>query len=269
LSSDGSAGRDWLQRDHALMCDAVREAGEIAMEHFRRGTRHWDKQPGDPVSGADLAVDSHLRERLMGARPGYGWLSEEGEEDLARLDAGRTWVVDPIDGTRSFIAGRPTFAVSVALVVEGRPLAGVVHNPASEEFVEAIAGGGVRLNGAPCRVSDTAATEAATLLSSDSELRRNLWRDCFPEAEIVAINAIAYKLALIAAGRYDAVIALKPKSDWDIAAGELLVNEAGGVMTTADGGGFVYNRERPKHPNLIAAGPALVPRLRTRLADKR
>ncbi len=256
-----------LRRDHDLLCTAVREAGAIALDFFQRGPRHWDKQPGDPVSEGDLAVDSHLRERLGEARPGYGWLSEEGADNEARLSAEKVWVVDPIDGTRSFIAGRPMFAVSVALVENGRPIAGAIYNPAKDEFFDAIAGGGARFNGATCRVRATADTKAAALLSSDSETRRNLWQSRFPEAEIVSINAIAYKLGLVAAGLYDGVIALKPKSDWDIAAGELLVAEAGGVMTTAEGGAFAYNGRDVIHPSVVAAAPALVERLLARLAD--
>lgn len=256
-----------LHRDHDLLCDAVREAGAIALDFFKRGPRHWDKQPGDPVSEGDLAVDSHLRERLGAARPDYGWLSEEGADNEARLSTEKVWVVDPIDGTRSFIAGRPMFAVSVALVSGGRPLLGAVYNPAKEEFFDAIAGGGTRFNGATCRVRPAADTQAASLLSSDSETRRDLWQSRFPEAEIVSINAIAYKLGLVAAGLYDGVIALKPKSDWDIAAGELLIAEAGGIMTTAEGGGFSYNGRDLLHPSVIAAAPALVERLLARLAE--
>src|SRR6266436_402207 len=140
--------------DHALLVAAVREAGALAMRHFRTDVKVWEKQDGTPVSDADIAVNMHIQRRLSEARPHYGWLSEETESDPARLACRSVWVVDPIDGTRAFLQGVPHFCHAVALVEDGRPVAAALYNPAVDEFYEAVAGQGARLNGRPIQVSD-------------------------------------------------------------------------------------------------------------------
>ena len=245
------------QEDHALLLDAVRDAGALALDFFRGEVRHWEKGPGDPVSEADHAVNDLLEERLRSARPGYGWLSEESTDAPERLEAERLWVVDPIDGTRAFIRRRPEFTVAVALVEADRPVVGAVYNPATAEFFEAVAGGGARLNGEPIRVSAQATLEGARLLSGKRIFERAGWSAPPEGASFATINSIAYRVCLVAAGRHDACLSLTRKSDWDIAAAELILTEAGGVATTARGGGFVYNRPVPLHDSIITAGPAL------------
>ena len=262
----GAATGDSADGDHALLCRAVRAGGALALDYFRRGFEVHEKSPGDPVTEADLAVDSALRETLGAARPGYGWLSEETDDDPARLDARRVWVVDPIDGTKGFVDGDHEWAVSAALVEDGRPVAACVFNPAAEAFYDARKGGGTRLNGEPVRVADRASLAGAALASSRNERRRALWRDRVPEAAIRAVDAIAWKLALVAGGRVDGTIALRPKSDWDIAAGDLLVGEAGGIVTAPTGETLRYNRRNVRKPGLVAAGPALHRQLVARLA---
>jgi len=256
-----------LAEDHALLCAATRAGGAIAKDFFGGPLEVRDKTPGDPVSEADLAVDAEIKRQLTAARPDYGWLSEETADTPARLEARRVWVVDPIDGTKAFVAARPEFAVSVALVEDGRPIAGAVFNPITDEFVEAFKGGGTRCNGAALRVSGAAAMAGLKLGTSHNELRNKLWAHLFPEAEMVPVDAIAYKLALLPCGRFDGVIAKRAKSDWDIAAGDLLVSEAGGVMSDLDGNPLVYNRREIRHPNLIACGPAIYPALMARLRE--
>src|SRR5437660_1447580 len=140
--------------DQALLIAAVREAGAIALKAFRTKVRAWEKQGGTPVSDADIAVNQHLQRRLGEARPDYGWLSEETEDDQTRLEKRRVWVVDPIDGTRAFLAGTPHFCQAVALVEDGRPILAALFNPATDEFFEAAVGNGATLNGKPIRVSD-------------------------------------------------------------------------------------------------------------------
>jgi myo-inositol-1(or 4)-monophosphatase len=252
---------DQLARDHALVTEAVREAGAVAMRYFRGPVAQWEKGPGDPVSEADHAVNDFLRARLGGARPDYGWLSEESEDDKARLGAERVWIVDPIDGTRAFLKGKPEFTVCVALAGGGRALAGAVYNPATDEFFEARAGAGARLNGRPLAVSAGGRGDGLRLLASRRTFEKQRWLKSLPGADFHAINSIAYRLALVAAGRFDAAISLSPKSDWDVAAAHLLVSEAGGRMTTADGAGLVYNRAQIRHPSVLAASPALHRRL--------
>ncbi len=256
-----------LAADGALLCRAVREAGALALERFRSGFEVHEKAPGDPVTDADLAVDAALRAALCGARPGYGWLSEESAGGPDRLRAARTWVVDPIDGTRGFVERNREWAVSAALVEAGRPVAACVFNPALDAFYEARRGAGARRNGKPIRVSAAGAAEGAALGSSRNEIRRALWRGAVPGADIRPIDAIAWRLALVAGGELDGTVSLRPKSDWDIAAGDLLVAEAGGAATTPDGAEPLYNRSETRKRGLIAAGPALHRLLLARLAQ--
>ena len=257
-----------LADDHALLCEAVREACEIALDFFRRGFEVREKNPGDPVTEADLAVDDALKKRLVGARPDYGWLSEESDGGADRLKAPRTWIIDPIDGTKGFVDGNDEWVVSVGLVEDGRPVAAVVANPRTEQFVEAVKGGGTRLNGEPVQVTGAAILPGVKLGSSRNEQRRQLWQHLFPEATIEVVDAIAYKLALVAVGALDGVIALRPKSDWDIAAGDLLITEAGGLMTDADGAELIYNQGEIRKPNLVASGQAIYPALRAALSRR-
>lgn len=246
-----------LAADHRLIVEAVREAGALASRYFGGPLNVREKGPGDPVSDADLAVDSLLCEKLREARPGYGWLSEESEDDPARLGHAPLFIVDPIDGTKTFIRGVPDFAVCVALVRDGRPLAAAVFNPATGEFFDARLGGGARLNGASIAVTGRASVAEARLLASARELRSARDADAFAGAHVSNRGSIAYKLALVACGRYDGAVSMTAKSDWDIAAAELIVSEAGGRVTTAAGGAFRYNRASVRHPSVIAAGANL------------
>jgi len=257
-----------LADDHALLCDAVRDGMEIALDFFKRGFEVREKNPGDPVTEADLAVDEALKRRLLGARPDYGWLSEESSGGADRLTAARTWVIDPIDGTRGFVDGNHEWVVSLALVEAGRPIAAAIGNPNTGQFIDAMKGGGTRLGGELVQVTEVSALSSAKLGSSRNEQRRQLWQHLFPEASIEVVDAIAYKLALVAIGAIDGVIALRPKSDWDIAAGDLLITEAGGMMTDADGNIMVYNQPEIRKPDLVASGPVIFPALRAALSRR-
>jgi myo-inositol-1(or 4)-monophosphatase len=257
-----------LESDHALLCAAARAGGAIAKRYFGGPFDVREKSPGDPVTEADLAVDAEIKRLILGERPEDAWLSEETADSPARLDARRVWIVDPIDGTKAFVAGRPEFAVSIALVENGRPIAAAIFNPITDEFIDAVRNGGTRCNGQRVQVTEESDTAALVLGTSHNELRRKLWRHLFPESEVEPVDAIAYKLGLLAAGRFDGVIALRPKSDWDIAAGDLLVHEAGGRMTDADGNVLRYNRAEIRHPNLVASGPAIHSALLARLRDR-
>ncbi len=257
----------WLERDHALLTAAVRETGAVAMRYFRTDVARWEKKPGDPVSEADLAVDDFLKRRLCQARPGYGWLSEESEDDPARLEAERVFIVDPIDGTRAFLKGKPEFAVSAALVTQGRPVAAAVFNPATDELFEACDGGGAHLGRTRLRISRRSDLDGLSLLASARTFHTHGRHELLPGARFFALNSIAYRLALVAAGSYDATISLSPKSDWDLAAADLLVVKAGGIVTAADGAGLVYNRAEVRHPSVLAANPGLHAKLLEILRD--
>jgi myo-inositol-1(or 4)-monophosphatase len=243
-------------------------AGQLALSQFGAGRRSWYKGPGQVVTEADLAVDTLLHDMLRGARPDYGWLSEERIDDRSRTRCPRVWVVDPIDGTRAFAEGVPQFAISVALVERGEPLLGVVLNPATAECFEARRGGGAALDGRQLSVSARTDLAGAALLSSRTEMKRRHWPNLIPEAEFTTIGSLAYKLALIASGRFDGLVSLRASHDWDIAAAQVLIGEAGGRLTDAAGRAIMLNRETPRHIGLAAAGTerlhgALLARLET------
>ena len=257
-----------LTDDHVLLCQAVHAAGPVAMHHFETGFEVREKAPGDPVTDADMAVDASLRAALCGPRPDYGWLSEESAEHSTRQSAPRTWVIDPIDGTKGFIGGNHEWVISVALVEAGSPVAAAILNPVTDDFYDAVRGGGCRRNRETVHCTTVTNLADATLGSSRNEQRRALWSNQVGEAAIQVVDAIAYKLALVAAGTLDGTIAKRPKSDWDIAAGHLLITEAGGVISDADGNAMVYNRDEVRHPNLVAGGAALYPALRAALGKR-
>jgi myo-inositol-1(or 4)-monophosphatase len=246
-----------LEADHALLLAAVREAGPVAMRFFRNGVRHWEKNPDDPVSEADHAVNDLLKVRLHDARPDYGWLSEETPDDPARLGRPRVWCVDPIDGTKAFLKGDPEFTICAALLEDGRPVAAAVYNPASDEFFEATAGGGTRLNGAAIRASGATSMERAHLLAGRRMFERAGLSGPPPGASFRFINSVAYRLSLVAAGRFDSCVSLNGKSDWDLAAADLIVTEAGGKVTTARGAPFTYNAASTRHGSVVASAPGL------------
>ncbi len=246
-----------LREDHALVCSAVREAGALALSYFRTDVKQWGKGDDTPVSEADHAVNDLLRERLQGAHPGYGWLSEETDDDPARLQRDLVWVVDPIDGTRAFLAGKPHFTICVALVFKGQPVSAAVFNPATDEFFEAVAGGGARLNGDT--IAPSARTEIAgcRMAAFGPMFKHRAWPTPWPEMEIIDRNSVAYRIVLVANGFVDACMALNAKNDWDLAAADLIVREAGGKMTTHNGDPLTYNKPVTTHRSFVAAGPAL------------
>jgi myo-inositol-1(or 4)-monophosphatase len=247
------------QSDLELIRDAALEAGERAASLLKDGkVKTWSKAGGSPVTNADLEVDGMLKRRLLEARPDYGWLSEETTDDMARLKARRAFVVDPIDGTIAYIKGRPWWAISIAVVEDGASITGVLNAPAVGELYEAEAGGGARLNGAGIAASGRAELEGGAILGDVRTLRHPDWPTPWPEdLRIESRNSVAYRMALVASGAFDAVVALSSKCDWDLAAADLIVREAGAVSTDHLGGAFVYNQPSPKKRSLICAPPEL------------
>ena len=244
--------------DTALLEAAVREAGAIARTFFTGRNRARSKADGSPVSDADLAVDRFLTERLRPARSDYGWLSEETEDDPARLSARRVFVVDPIDGTIAFLKGRPHFTISAAVVEGEISVAAAVYNPLTEECFTAVRGAGARLNGAPIRVSGREKLEGCRMLASKTTLRDPCWGGApWPPMEVATPNSIAYRIALVACGTFDAAITLAGTHDWDIAAADLIVREAGGLISSHAGNIPRYNQVNPIQPSVVAAGRTL------------
>lgn len=264
---DPRGGR-WAD-DLALLRGAAVAAGEIAMRHFRSDLKSWDKAGGlGPVSEADLEVDAMLTATLRAARPDHGWLSEETEDDLVRLSHDRVFIVDPIDGTRAFIAGETGFSHALALSVDGVIRAGVVHLPARGETYWAAEGCGAWKDGVRIAPSRCADADAARLLASRPHLGAEHWPGGAPAGKPHLRSSLAWRLCLVAAGDFDGMLTLRPAWEWDVAAGDLIVREAGADVTDKDGARAVYNDEDPRVPGMVAAPRALHRALMDRLAPR-
>lgn len=252
---------DAAGRDLALIEQAARDAGAIARRYFGGDYKRWDKGKGQPVTEADLAIDKFLNETLTAARPSYGWMSEESEDDPARREAERVFIVDPIDGTTAFLKGRPWFTIAIAIVCDGRPEQGVVYNPIMEECFAASRGLGATLNGAAIHVSACAAIENCRMLAPKATFEHAIGstppNTPWPPMHVETRNSIAYRMALVAAGQFDATLALSAKHDWDLAAGDLIVEEAGGRVTDHNGAQLIYNGAVPIQRSVLCAGPPL------------
>jgi myo-inositol-1(or 4)-monophosphatase len=256
--------------DLALIEHAVRQAGEIARKYYGGEYRHWSKNRGEPVTEADLAVDRFLHEHLLDARPEYGWLSEEGVAQ-ERSDAARVFIVDPIDGTTAFLKAKPHFSISVAVVERARPVVGVVYNPITEECFTAAKGAGSLLNGAVIHVSACTSVDGCRMLGPKDMFAHPAWcvapNTAWPDMQIETRSSIAYRMALVAAGAFDAALVLSAKHDWDMAAGELIVREAGGNVSAYDGADLRFGGPTLIQRSMICAGPALHALLLERLKN--
>ncbi len=240
----------------------MRAAGKIALQYFCGSYKRWSKEGGSPVTEADLAIDSFLKEELGQARPDYGWLSEESMDDPARLGRSRTFVVDPIDGTLAFMKGRPHFTICAGIVEEGRAVAGVVFNPVQDECFTARSGDGARLNGESIHVGSAEKIAGLRLLGDRKQFT------AWPAMQIESFSSIAYRVVLVAAARFDAMISLTLKRDWDLAAADVILAEAGGRLVGADGRELRYNNAQAIQGATIAAGPRLIDPLLAELAAK-
>jgi myo-inositol-1(or 4)-monophosphatase len=202
-------------------------------------------------------VDAMLKTRLLAARPDHGWLSEETTDDPARLTKSKLFIIDPIDGTRAYVKGRPWFTVCIAAVRDGRPVAAVVHAPALEETYEATLGGGARLNGQPIQASATQDLAGAAMMGDAAMFADPRWPTPWPHMRVESRNSIAYRMMLVASGAFDAALALGKKGEWDLAAADLIASEAGARVTDHLGHPFTYNQPDPERPSLLCAPPAL------------
>lgn len=244
------------------VADIAAEAGALAHARWRTDVATWEKAPGDPVSEVDLAVDALLRERLRAIDPAAGWLSEETADNADRLAAERVWVVDPIDGTRDFLRGRPGWAVSIALVEAGRPVIGVLDAPARGERWRAVLGEGAlrndrRIAVTPRDVLAGARVPADSLPKVDQDL-----------VTVAKPNAIALRIALVAAGEADLVATLRWGHEWDIAAAALIAAEAGATVTDALGAGLAFNTRRAQAFGVLATAPGIHAAAVERLRDR-
>ena len=250
---DRVATRQMLMRDAALLTDSVREAGALALSLFRTELKNWTKGASSPVSEADIRVNDLLESRLRSATPDHGWLSEESVDDEARLGKRLTWIVDPIDGTRGYLAGREDWCVSVALVEDASPVLAAVFVPVSDEFFFAVRGQGATLNDVPLRAA--AGTELDfSRVAGPKPLVERLNRLPNDIELHPRIGSLALRLCRVAQGSLDAAFAGGQSRDWDLAAANLIVQQANGSMTALSGDAILYNRQEVTHGVLVAAG---------------
>jgi len=237
----------------AELAACVREAGMLALKMFKSPIKSWTKAGSSPVSEADIAVDRLLHERLMSLHPGFGWLSEESPDDDARLAARFVWIVDPIDGTRAYLAGLPDWTISAALVESGRPVAAGLYAPVTDELFIASTHNGATRNGAAMAATPGTSLADTRIAGPKGFLER--FAALVPPFTIEPrVHSLALRFARVAQGAIDVAIAGVDSHDWDFAAADLLVHEAGGLLTSFAGHAVIYNKPVPRHGMLVASG---------------
>ena len=246
------------------LADAAVAGGAIALPFFKTGAKTSAavnyKHEGSPVTEADIAVDRYLEQTLRAAFPDYGWLSEESVDDPARLTKSRVIIVDPIDGTRGFVAGDDTWCVSIGLVEDGRPIAGVLFAPARQELYTAAKGHGAWLNGKQLPIVQI--SPAPHRIAGSIAVAKAVFGEAHAFEAYRKVPSLAYRLILTATATIDIATATKSCHDWDIAAAEIILSESGISMAASTGEGLCYNRATPVHPSLLACAAALWPSAR-------
>lgn len=242
--------------DLPLLIDAARMAGRVATSFTGKTAQRWDKPGGaGPVTEADLAVNEILMSSLRRSRPDYGWLSEETEDNDERLGRDRVFIIDPIDGTRSFVEGSNTWAHSIAVAEHGVITAAVVYLPMRDKLYAAALGQGATLNNAPIRTSQKSSLEKSTVLAAKPALMANHWKaKTSPTFKRSYRPSLAYRLALVAEGRFEAMMTLRHSWEWDIAAGALIAAEAGGCAHDRTGAPLRFNNADPRLNGVVAGG---------------
>src|SRR5262245_18876686 len=244
-------------RERDVAVAAAREAGAAIARYYRGEITAREKGHDNPVTAADLEANAIIHRHVGTAFPDDGWLSEETAVSTDRLARARVWVVDPLDGTNEFIQHIPEFCVCIALVEHGRPVVGVSYNPATDRLYVAVRGAGTTVNGQPARVSTEARLAEAVVMASRSEDKRREWDPFKPLMRVTLTGSVAYKLAELSTGNGDATFTLTPKNEWDVCAGSILVEEAGGRVTGLEGEPLVFNQPSPLRPGMIASNGVL------------
>ncbi len=244
------------ERELEVALAAAREAGEVLNRHYAGDREHWEKSEDNPLTQADLESDATIARHIRGAFPDDALLSEETVDDPSRLEKSRVWIVDPMDGTKEFVAEIPEFCASIALVEDGEPVVGVILNPPAGVAVWATRGGGTFRDGERVRVSSVASLAETSVIASRTEISRNQF-DPYDGwfKDLRPVGSIAWKLACIACGDGDLNVSVAPKNEWDVCAGDVLVREAGGVYLDFDGAPRIYNQPRTLIDRGMAAGP--------------
>ncbi len=244
--------------DLTLLIEAANAASKIALKYFKSDVDTWDKGDGQgPVTKADLEIDQMLHSELLASRPDYGWLSEESEDDPKRLNHEHVFIVDPIDGTRSFINGHENFATALAIARNGIIETAVVLCPAKNLTYWARVGHGAFLNGEPISHSGAKAVRSARILATGAQMKSIHWKDQPPPIERHFRSSLAYRLCLVAQGRFDGMMTLRDTWEWDVAAGDLICREAGVSLSDKNKSMPIYNQPKPILSGMIAAAPDL------------
>ncbi len=252
--------------DLALLIDAAHASGDIARKFWKQDPEIWDKgNNAGPVTEADLAVDKMLFHDLRTARPDYGWLSEETTDTDARLNHESVFIIDPIDGTRAFIEGSKAFAHSLAIARDGKVTAAVVYLPVLDKLYTASADTAATLNGSPIAPSDPQPTNDITVLSNKKNFHSDRWKISPPPFKRQFRSSLAYRLCLVAEGRFDAMLTLFPTWEWDVAAGTLICQKAGAMVGNSLGQDACFNRLNPQLDGIIAGGSLAYSLLRNAL----
>lgn len=251
-----------------LLHDIVCEAGQIGLSYFGKNVANWQKDDDTPITEADLAVNDFLDMRLKALRPEFGWLSEETIDNLERQNCEYIWVVDPIDGTKAFIKGMAEWVVSVAIVKDNRPVLGLVYDPLADILYYAQQGQGAYIINAQkqqvkIKPSDRKNMHDANMLAYKFHFDRMTTRSDYiwPDMRYQIVNSMAMRVALVACGEFDAMVSFTNKSEWDIAAADIIIHEAGGMITDGLGQKLTYNKDKPSLPHLVAAGANLHPNI--------
>jgi myo-inositol-1(or 4)-monophosphatase len=251
--------------DLALLTDAARAAGDIALRYWNNAPLAWEKGDQGPVTEADIAVNDMLKAELRRARPDYGWLSEESPDDAARLECDHVFIIDPIDGTRAFIAGERNFSHSLAVAYRGQVVAGAVYLPAKDQLFTASLDGPALCDGQPIAPTQTLLAGDPKILTPKANLDSDFWQGPAPVFRRSFRTSLAYRLCLVAQGRHDGMMSFRNTWEWDIAAGSLIASRAGARVTDGHGQPLRFNNPSPQTPGVLAAGPALHAELVARL----
>lgn len=253
------------ESDLSVAVRAAHAAGELALHHFHAKSEWWDKAPGNPVGIADLEVDAYLKDRLLGARPDDGWLSEETTDTDARLAKSRVWIIDSIDGTRDFIRGRSGWAVSVALVDNGEVIIAALAAPARGQLFAAVKGRGAQCNGRRLRVSARSDPNGIRLPIDRANMTASFWPEPWAGEAVERPNSLALRMAKLASDEADAWMEGRSIAEWDVAAAALILTEAGGRVTDRAGAPLRFNKPDPVFHGIAAATPGLHGLVRDRL----
>ena len=253
--------------EHMIIKDTILRAGDIALKWFRNDPENWEKEDGSLISKVDIEINNLLMKILKKNNPSFGWLSEETEDDKSRLTNEVTYVVDPLDGTKAFLEGKKEFSISIALVKNGEPISGIVYSPSTKEIFESEKGKGSWKNNKQIKISKYKELSGCRMVAFKPMFSHPSWKKPWPDMLIENKNSVAYRMALVASGEFDAMMALNSKNDWDIAAGDLLIREAGGIVSQHNNTKMKYNDLSTKKPSVIGSNLKIYNEIINRVKD--